>query len=67
MVAETNMQAQLECVNKLQDELVGINEQKSTMNKVLRITKDNIYPLTFAFNMENFGPKDSEKTVNKPS
>lgn len=37
------------------------------MNKVLRITKDNIYPLTFAFNMENFGPKDFEKTVNKPS
>ena len=37
------------------------------MNKVLKITKDNIYPLTYAFNMENFGPKDMEKTVNKPS
>ena len=35
------------------------------MNKVLKITKDNIYPLTFAFNMENFGPQ--KNYVNKPS
>ena len=65
MVAERNEQAQLECLSKLQDDLVGIGNMKDTTNKVLKITKDNIYPLTFAFNMENFGPQ--KNYVNKPS
>jgi len=56
MVTEINESALLECLSKLQDDLVGIGNLKDTTNKVLKITKDNIYPLTFAFNMENFGP-----------
>lgn len=39
--------------------LVGIGDLN------LKITKDNIYHLTFAFNMENFGPQ--KNYVNKPS
>ena len=32
---------------------------------MIKITKDNIYPLTFAFNMEKFG--NNINYVNKPS
>ncbi len=40
---------------------------KESMNKVIQITKDNIFPLTFAFNREDFGPLNFKKTINKPS
>ena len=52
-------------MNRLLDDLVGINNLKDTVNKVLKITKENIYTLTFAFSMESFGPK--KNYVNKPS
>lgn len=39
---------------------------KETMNKVLQITKENVYPLPFAFSSVNFGPGNN-KGVNKPS
>ena len=44
MMTKVNEQARLDCVNQLQSELIEMN-QADTVNQVLKITPENIFPL----------------------
>ena len=51
MLAQLDSKIKNECVNKLQDEFIEINEnrEKESVNETLKITIDNVIPLPFAF------------------
>lgn len=51
MLAQLDSKIQNECVNKLQDEFIEINENrdKECVNQTLKISSDNVIPLPFAF------------------
>ena len=61
MLAQLDSKIQNECVNKLQDEFIEINENKDqeSVNETLKITIDNVIPLPFAFQTINFGPNQN--------
>ena len=60
-MSKVNEEARLDCVNQLQKELLDIT-QFDSINKVVKISQENIFPLGQAFNSSNFGP-GNKKTV----